>query len=565
MANKKRMDFKKSNFNGKKFNKPDFKRKEFGRSSFGERREDYRRDVDMSTKSVIQIKDISLDTPSKESLVISGIVDRIVQTGGPTIFFISDGTGTLTSTAFLRGQRAYPEINEGNAVKALVSIEEFQGEVEGQIKQISKLSDAEQTIFKREIEKIQEKRAKVQEVPFLIKSQILDKLREKMIDAAYQIRLAIIQNRPIIIRHHNDTDGYCAGYALERAVLPLIEQEHDSNKAEWEFFVRAPSAAPFYEIDDSIRDTATSLRNVAKFSNKLPLIIITDNGSTPEDLFGIQQGKAHGIQFVVIDHHYFDNDVISPQVLVHVNPFLVGEDGSRFSAGMLCTELARLINPTQGIEQIPALAGLADKIDLQNPEAIAKYLKIAEDQGYSKELLCDISLVIDFVSAKVKFMEAREYMGGIFGEPKERQEKLVNLMAPYIKELNKKGLDIAKANAKSEKIGKTTLQLINIEATFPGFGFYPKPGKCVSMIHDDLQLTGKVNNLVTIGYSSTSITMRATDGANFSVHELIKFLNENSPMSFVAGGGHKNAGSITFIPPKKEEILVLLREFIGKR
>jgi archaea-specific RecJ-like exonuclease len=564
MGNKKR-DFKKSKFNKGKFGKPGFKQGDFDKPRFSDRHNEHRAEIDLSRMELIQIKDINLDLADKDNLLISGIVDRIVQTGGPTIFFVSDGTGTLTSTAFLKGQRAYPEINEGDAVKALVAIDEFQGEVEGKIKQISKLSLEEQEKFKREIEKIQEKRAKVQEVPFLIKSQILEKLRMKMIDAAYQIRLAIIQNRPIIIRHHNDTDGYCAGYALERAVLPLIEQEHDSNKAEWEFFVRAPSAAPFYEIDDSIRDTAMSLRNVAKFSNKLPLIIITDNGSTPEDLFGIQQGKAHGIQFVVVDHHFFEKDVISSQVLAHINPFLVGEDGSRFSAGMLCTELARLINPTKGIEQIPALAGFADKIDLNNPEAMDKYLKIAEENGYSKELLSDISLVIDFVSAKMKFMEAREYMAGIFGEPRERQEKLVGLMAPYIKELNTKGLEIAKANAKTEKIGKTTLQSINIETTFPGFGFYPKPGKCVSMLHDDLQEAQGTTNLVTIGYSSTSMTMRATDEANFSVHELIKFIEEKSPASFVDGGGHKNAGSITFIPPKKEEILLLLREFMMKR
>ena len=44
----------------------------------------------------------------------------------------------------------------------------------------------------------------------------MDKLRISFIKAAQEIKLAIIQNRPIIVRHHNDTDGYCAGYALEK-------------------------------------------------------------------------------------------------------------------------------------------------------------------------------------------------------------------------------------------------------------------------------------------------------------------------------------------------------------
>ena len=81
------------------------------------------------------------------------------------------------------------------------------------------------------------------------------------------------------------------------------------------------------------------------FQTRCLLIIIADNGSSPEDLIAIKQGKVHGSDFIVIDHHYFDEDVISKEVLTHINPFLVGEDGSHFSAGMLCSEFARFINP----------------------------------------------------------------------------------------------------------------------------------------------------------------------------------------------------------------------------
>lgn len=306
---------------------------------------------------------------------MSGLIERIAQTGGPTIFVISDGTGTLALKGFIgQGQRAYPDLKEGNTIRATVTINEYNQELEREIK----------------------------EIPFLVKSPVLEKLKPLLIKAASEIRLAIIQSRPIIVRHHNDTDGYCSGYALEKAILPLIEKEHGSEKASYEFFNRSPSQAPFYEIDDSIRDTAASLRNVAKFSKKMPLIIITDNGSTPEDLFAIKQGKIHGAEFIVVDHHFFDEDVISKEVLTHISPFLVGEDGAKFSAGMLGAELARLIN------------------------------------------------------------------------------------------------------------------------NIPGFGFYPKPGKCVGMSHDDIQNTKGIDNLVTADLMNTAITLRATDKSNFSMHELIK-------------------------------------------
>jgi archaea-specific RecJ-like exonuclease len=517
-----------------------------------------------------EVKEMSLSEITKNHLnsqiKVIGIIQKVNQTGGPTIFSLSDGTGTLPLKAFVgQGERAYPEINEGDTVKTTVIINEYNQEIEGDIKEIKKLDPVEHKIYLEKIKSIQEKRANINFIPFLVKSDILDKLKDKILEAAFQIKLAIIQNRPIIIRHHNDTDGYSAGFALEKAILPLIEKENKSEKAGYEYFMRAPCQAPFYEIDDSIRDTSTSLRNEAKFSNKMPLVIITDNGSTPEDLFGILQGKIHGMDFIVIDHHYFDKDMISEQVLVHINPFLVKEDGAKFSAGMLSAEVARQVNNVPGLDIIPALAGYADRIDLLNQDIMEKYLEIAKKQGYTKELLEDISKVIDFVSAKVRFMEVREYIGVIFGEPRIKQKELVGLMAPYIKELEEKALIIAESNAKTEKIGKTTLQSLDIENTFPGFGFYPKPGRCVGMVHDSLKNKKKITNLVTAGIMRTAITLRATDESNFSTHELINYLKNKTPTSFVEGGGHKNAGSISFLPGKHEEIIRLLKEFIKQR
>lgn len=513
----------------------------------------------------VKIKEINIDI--KEPVLIIGKVTRIAQTGGPTIFMVSDGTGSLALKGFIKaGERAYPEIEENNCIRAVVDIGEFQGEIEGSILKIQKLDESQQRDFLKHLSELEMQRAKVQAPEFLVKDKILEKLKPRFIEAATQIRLAIIQERPIIVRHHNDTDGYSSGFALERAILPLIIEQHSSLKAPWEYFLRAPCIAPLYELDDSIRDTANSLRNVAKFSNKMPLIIIADNGSSPEDLMAIKQGKIHGTDFIVVDHHGFDKDVISEEVLVHINPFLVDEDGANFSAGMLCSEFARFINPNvKNINQIPALAGFADRTDLGNPKVMEDYLKIAQREGYSKELLSDIALVIDYVSSKVRFMEVREYTEVLFGEPRDKQAELVKLLAPYIKELDAKGLEIGKSNSKIEVLNKVTFQFIEIDETFPGFGFFPRPGRAVSLIHDNLQSTKKVTSLVTAGLMATAITLRATDEANFSVHELLLYLKKKLPNAFVSGGGHKNAGSLSFLPYMKKEVVLALKEFIRSR
>ena len=518
-------------------------------------------------ESVEHITVVEIDSRSfRKKVIVSGRIEKVFQTGGPTVFSLEDGTGTLSLKGFVApGERAHPGINAGDFVNAEVLIDEFNGEIEGNIEKIFKKEGGAAERLGKDIEYQQRSRAKVVNTEFMAGSPILDKLKDTILKAAEEIRLAVIQGRPIVVRHHNDTDGYCSGFALEKAIVPLIEKQSTNPKAAWESFRRAPCMAPYYELEDSIKDTASSLRAVAKFSEKMPLIIIVDNGSSPEDLMAIQQGKIHGAEFIVIDHHGFDEDVITGEVLAHINPHLVEESGSDISAGMLCAEIGRFINENvENMEQIPALAGYADRIDLSNSELMNRYLEIAKTLGYDKQLLANISLVIEYVSTKLRFMESREYIEVLFGEPREQQKKLVSLMAPHIRNLDEKGLAIGKSAAIVETLNKVTLQTIEIEKSFPGFGFFPKPGRSVGLLHDDLQKEKGVTSLVSVGIMNTAMTFRATDEANFSMHEMICRLQEKLPNAFVEGGGHKNAGAINFIPRMKDEVWEVVKGFISK-
>ena len=509
----------------------------------------------------IQIEKISLKDHNNKTLDVEGIIDAVSQTGGPTLFVLNDGSGTLMLKGFEKpGIRAYPQIAENDIVKATVKIREYQEALEGEIIKILKLQDKAANLARDEIEKAERFRAEIALPEFLVNSELLGKLRPYFIKAATEIRLAIIKNKPIIVRHHNDTDGYSSGFAMERAIIPLIVKQHGGGKAPWEFYTRSPSATPFYGIEDSIKDTANSLSDVAKFSNKMPLVIIVDTGSGEESLLGIRQGKVHGSEFIVIDHHFYNKDVTSNEVLVHINPFVVGEDGMKFSAGMLCSELARFINPDINVDYIPALSGLADRID--NPPIIQSYLDLAAKHGYTKELLLDISAVIDFVSTKLRFMEAREYIEVLFGEPMQKQKTLVSLMAPYIRNMEKNSLEIAKSAVKREKIGRITLQILEIESTFSR-NAYPKPGKVNGSLHDYAQTADNLENVVSIGLMNDVMTIRATESTKFSIHEAIKYLSKSVPEAFIEGGGHKIAGALKFVPARKEKILASFKKYLS--
>lgn len=506
------------------------------------------------------ISDITLKNV-KQKTTVQGMVEKINQTSGPTLFTITDGTGTLTIKAFDgAGIRAYPDVKEDDFISAKIEVREFNGKIEGEVSSLKKLDHVERKELEEAIDAQKRKRAKVEEVDFLVKSPVLDKLKERFVRAAEEIKLAILAGRPIIVRHHNDADGYSSGYTLERAILPLIEEQHGGGKSAWEYFTRAPCAAPFYEIEDSIKDTMRALNDQAKFSAKLPLVIIVDNGSSPEDLLAIKQAKVHGMDFIVVDHHFFGEDVISREVLVHINPFLVDEDGMKFSAGMLCTELARFISPVRGIEHIPALAGMADRVD--NPEVMQQYISIAKEHEYSEEFLRKTAAVLDFVSAKLRFMEAREYIAVIFGDDRHRQEQIINLFADHIKKLEDRAVAIGTKAVVREKHDGRTLQLLDIEKAYP-FGAYPKAGKSTGLVHD-VGVDELDGGVVTIGLLNDVLIIRASNDSGFSVHAFIDRLHAQVPEAFADGGGHKFAGSIKFVPMQREKVLACLRKTLDE-
>ena len=57
------------------------------------------------------------DKQLKKNVIVAGLVDKVVQTGGPTIFALVDGTGNLSLKGFISpGERAYPEIDAGDYI-----------------------------------------------------------------------------------------------------------------------------------------------------------------------------------------------------------------------------------------------------------------------------------------------------------------------------------------------------------------------------------------------------------------------------------------------------------------
>ncbi len=490
---------------------------------------------------------------------ISGEVVQIKQTSGPTIFTIADEDGAVPCAAFTEaGMRAYPELSLGDMVRAIGEIELHNGALQMEVRELKKLQEADAAPIRDIIEKSIDARAAPAQVEFLVKSEALEKLRPQMEKVARRIRKAIIKSQPIIVRHHADADGICAGVAVERACLPLIKEQGDS-EAEYHFFSRSPSKAPFYELEDINKDLAMALEDHARFGQSMPLIILMDNGSTEEDLDAYKYAKVYGIELLVVDHHHPD-EIIDQYVVAHVNPYHVGADFG-ITAGMLGTELARMINP--GVEsQIKHLAAVAAVGDRSEAPERALYLGLVKDK-YPEEALKKIALALDYEQFWLRYNDGKGIVDDIlnFGSD-ARHRALVDLLNELAMKMISDQLEASLPHVKSVALPSgAMMHVIDVENYAHKFTF-PAPGKTTGEVHDLLCKKYEGKPTVTLGFGPDFAILRSR-GVQMNIPRMVRELRDEIKGGGVNGGGHLVVGSIKFVEGMRKDVLEKLTQKIG--
>ena len=534
------------------------------------------------TKSLPRTLIDKLEENKGKVVRIDGEVQQIQQTSGPTIFIINDESGTTEVAAFDKpGERCYPEIELEDGVQVIGEVNEHGGKTQIESSSIVKLNEENTIKLHKLIDDALNKRAEPQHVDFLVKSDVLNRLKPKMREAARKIRRAILDGRTILLRHHNDADGICSGVAMEKAIIPLIEKVNPSNDAQYYYFKRSPSKAPFYELEDVVKDLSFALEDQERHGQKLPLIVLLDNGSTEEDIVALMQAKIYDIEIVVIDHHspgelltvdeedgiiYGATVAVDEYVDTHVNPYLVGGD-SQLTAGALATEVAHLINPNVKdlIKHLPGVAALGDHAECGE---VYQYLELAAQKGFTKEHLSQIAECVDFEAYFLRFMNGRGIMDTILAvDNLDKHKKMIDaLYKEYLKRVD------IQLKATLPNIKKTQLangiyfNLIDVEKFAHKFTF-PAPGKTCGFVHDRMvKSLGEDKPIVTLGHGPDFGVFRATDAVNeqygFNVNEIVTVMTERVPSAGIDGGGHECAGSIKYIEGLGEEVLYKIVEEI---
>ncbi|MFA5763190.1 MAG: hypothetical protein WC915_00060 [archaeon] len=383
---------------------------------------------------------------------------------------------------------------------------------------------------------------------FSITSERLVKMRPRMVEIAQKIRKAVLDGQAVMIRHHNDTDGISSGLALEHSIKILMKKAGINPHY---YLYRSTSKAPFYEITDMLFDIAQAKRIVDDFGQKKPIMIIADNGSTPEDAFSHQTLHNLGYEVIVIDHHNptkfakEQNGELKTSVCeylsLHLNPYMFGMD-SKTNAGMLCYEIARLIDKDYDEPLIPAISAISDRSDIEETEA---YIELT---GKSREELTNIGIAIDFTSYNLRFASGSGVYEEILNNP-----LMVKMMVEKVFKGMETQLQSTLPYVRTMEIKDVVYSNIDLEKYTTRFT-YPTPGKVIGMIHDKIVEEYNNHKVLSIGYLSDMLIIRANKPV-LPVATIIENLQKKFPSANVDGGGHECAGAIKFVSAHKDDIL----------
>lgn len=343
---------------------------------------------------------------------IEGEVTDVRQTSGPTIFELHDETGTVECAAFeSAGVRAYPESDVGDIVRIDGEVEERRGDIQVETTTLEVLEDDNRAAVVERIEAAIAERAEPPSTELLADDEPVAAIVERLEAAATAIRRAVFESRPVVIRHNATVDGYVAGAALERAILPLIRAEHEEADAEYHYVDRRPLDGRIYGMDDAMRDTTEMLDARERHDEKVPLFVLVNAGSTEESRDGFELLETYGAERVIVDGDYPD-EAMADSCTAFISPHLADGDTVRGPpTSVLAANLAVFVNPDAraDLSHLPAVSFA------RSPPPV--YADLAADSGYDAEAVETLREAIALKAFYQSYGDKRELIADLlFGD-----------------------------------------------------------------------------------------------------------------------------------------------------
>ncbi|WP_017344363.1 OB-fold nucleic acid binding domain-containing protein [Halorubrum sp. T3] len=474
-----------------------------------------------------------------ESVRIEGEVVGVRQTGGPTVFEVSDETGAVDVAAFVEpGVRAHPDVEVGDAVRVDGEVESHRGDVQVESEALVLLDgEAAETVRRRIAEALTDE-ARPEGLQPLGGDETVAELADGLLDAAEAVRRAILESRPIVVRHPATADGYVAGAAVERAVLPLIRDEHAKSDAEYHYFTRRPLDEPVYGMDAATNDATRMLQDRDRHDEKLPLFLLVGAGSTTESADGIDLLSVYGVDAVVVDAAVADPET-RDAVDTLVSPELedVGGDET-LSTGALVASLASAINDEvrADLRHLPAVSYWADA-----PE---RYVDLARDAGYDAERVAELREAVALEAYYQSYQDKRELIADLLFSD---GGNLAAHVSEQFREKLETEIETADANVVTEAVDGVEFALLDTDGYTHRYDFPPTP-----LLLDDLhRRRADGEPFATVGVGTDELYVRTT--ADVSVRDVAERAAELAPNADVATAGVRE-GKIEFLSGERDAV-----------
>jgi RecJ-like exonuclease len=467
---------------------------------------------------------------------IEGEVADARQTSGPTVFEIRDETGTVDCAAFEEaGVRAYPEVGEEDIVRVEGEIERRRSELQVETEALVVLEDEEREAVTDRMEEAMLNRARPDEVEPLADDPAVEAVAGPLRDAATAIRRAVLEGRPVIVRHSASADGYLAGVAIERATLPLVRQHHQGADAEYHFFDRRPLKGSVYDMDDATGDVTSMLENSERHDEEIPLFVFAAAAGTAESLDGLELLDVYGARRVVIEDRVVDGDVAEAVDTV-VSPAL--EDGQETSATALAANVAAGVNGEvrEDLRHLPAVSFWAD-----TPKG---YADLASEAGYDVEAVRELREAVALEAYYQSYEDKRELVTDlVFADREEARGLAANVSEQFRTKMDAE-VRTAEANLGRREVGGGTVLLLDTDAYTHRYEFPPE-----ELLLDELHRRHREEATALVGLAKDEAYVR-TD-ADVDVRALVERAAEAAPGAGLDASGARE-GRVEFLSGERE-------------
>ncbi|SEH46650.1 RecJ-like exonuclease, contains DnaJ-type Zn finger domain [Halopenitus malekzadehii] len=475
-----------------------------------------------------------------ESVRIEGEVVSVRQTGGPTVFEVRDETGVVDVAAFVEaGVRAYPGVELGDIVRIDGEVERRREEIQLETEGLAVLEGADAEAVERRLAEALSDRARPDELDALVADEAVTALSEDVLDAAEAIRRAVLESRPIVVRHPATADGYVAGAAIERAALPLIREEHAKRDAVYHYFTRRPLEGSVYEMDDATTDVTRMLQDRDRHDEKLPLFVLVGTGSTVESADGIGLLDVYDAASVVIDAAVADPET-RESVDTLVSPELADVDGDvDLSTGALSASLAATVNGDvhDDLRHLPAVSYWDG--------TPAAYADLAADAGYDADRVAELREAIALEAYYQSYEDKRELVEDLLFD--DAGDLAVHVSEQFREKLETE-LATARENLHTEDVDGVRFTVLDTDAYTHRYDF-PPTALLIETLHRRTHESDEVS--VTLGIGTDELYLRST--ADSSVREIAAAAAEIAPDADISTASVRD-GTIEFLSGERDAV-----------